>query len=401
VPGYPADFKEWPDDKRDLVYPDWRVKLEGVYRAHSTVPIEKWPTSPVDMRDHCLLWRIRRDDFARWYRNSSLSAGAPLEYFWPPGESGQSEQTLHIDSPPSCNATFSGDARGEAPLTMDTASYIRQTFTPTERDQVIDRVRRGEITKEKAEAEAEKIGVGPLAAKPDPSTFDPIGEAYWSLEMVLTWFETESADEVREVWNDYRKEVWDWQPIEPTGSAWALRMKSPVELLDLCCRPGYHAAKEQLWRCVKNGEINATARLCSTGERVPIPAARWYDLKIGMVGRCIGLHVDSGPWCYDVLFSSSECMKVHARVNEGSFKSAGLIKAETDCLKWLAKLMAASPNERTKTIAELRTEARTLFPGLSNAGFERARCKVIQSFPRWARGGRPSPSAQKPNPLPQ
>src|SRR5262245_40318676 len=85
VPGYPADFAEWPDDKRDLAYPDWRAKHEDVYRAHSTIPMEKWPTSPVDMRYHCSLWRIRRDDFARWYRNSSLSAGATLEHFWPSG----------------------------------------------------------------------------------------------------------------------------------------------------------------------------------------------------------------------------------------------------------------------------------------------------------------------------
>lgn len=103
VPGYPADFVEWPDDKRDLAYPDWRAKHGDVYRVHSTIPMEKWPTSPVDMRYHCSLWRIQRDDFARWYRNSSLSAGAPLEHFWPSGESSDSEQALHrtLGAPPS------------------------------------------------------------------------------------------------------------------------------------------------------------------------------------------------------------------------------------------------------------------------------------------------------------
>jgi hypothetical protein len=200
-------------------------------------------------------------------------------------------------------------------MTIDNAPYIRQPVAPSERDYIIDCVGRGEITPEQAEVEAKKMGVGPLAAKPGPSTFDPMREARWSLEMVLTWFETQSADKVREVCNDYRKEVWEWQPTDAMGRAWVLRMRSPVELLDLCS-PGYRAAKEQLWRCAKNGEINATARLCSTGERVPIAAARWYDLEIGMVGRCIGLKVDSSPWCYDVLISCTECIEAHARIKQ-------------------------------------------------------------------------------------
>jgi len=83
VSGYAADFAKWSDDKRDLAYPNWRAEHEDVYRAHSTTPFEQWPTGPVDMRYYCSRWCIRRHDFARWYRISSLSAGAPLDSFWP------------------------------------------------------------------------------------------------------------------------------------------------------------------------------------------------------------------------------------------------------------------------------------------------------------------------------
>jgi hypothetical protein len=79
----PAEFEGWSFDKRDLAYPNWRAEYDEVYRALSTVPYEQWPTTPVDMRDHCEQWCIRRRDFARWYRASPLSAGAPLERFWP------------------------------------------------------------------------------------------------------------------------------------------------------------------------------------------------------------------------------------------------------------------------------------------------------------------------------
>jgi hypothetical protein len=66
-----------------LAYPNWRAEYENAYRAYSTIPLKQWPTAPVDMRDHCSLWCIRRHDFARWYRVSPLSAGASLESFCP------------------------------------------------------------------------------------------------------------------------------------------------------------------------------------------------------------------------------------------------------------------------------------------------------------------------------
>jgi hypothetical protein len=47
-----------------------------------------------DWRD-CLLaiWRLRRCDFAQWYNNSHLSAGTPLDTFWPGAKSEASKTT--------------------------------------------------------------------------------------------------------------------------------------------------------------------------------------------------------------------------------------------------------------------------------------------------------------------
>jgi hypothetical protein len=97
--GEPADFGGWSFDKRDLDYPNWRAEYEDFYRGLSTKPIEQWSTVPYDMHDHCSLWCIRRDDFARWYRASPLSAGASLTSFWPARASHPSQQFSSTDLP--------------------------------------------------------------------------------------------------------------------------------------------------------------------------------------------------------------------------------------------------------------------------------------------------------------
>ena len=185
--------------------------------------------------------------------------------------------------------------------------YIRQRFIPSKRGDIADRALRGQITPAQAEAEAKKIGAKPFATKPSPDAFDPMQVAYWDIAMVWAWLASGSADEVREVWNDYRKEVWDW---ESAGQGSVVAQRAPVDLVELFVR---HGSAESLFRrLVKNGEISATAKLCGNDERVAIPAVRWHDLKEGMIGRRIGLFVAGTPWCYDLLFSRIKCMEALA-----------------------------------------------------------------------------------------
>ncbi len=69
--------------RRDL-FRDRLVGADGSedeMRALATRQVSKYPS------DFLTIWlpelRIERADFARWYSNCSLSAGAPLESFWP------------------------------------------------------------------------------------------------------------------------------------------------------------------------------------------------------------------------------------------------------------------------------------------------------------------------------
>jgi hypothetical protein len=83
------------------------------------------------------------------------------------------------------------------------------TREPT-RDDLITMVQRGEMTPDDAEAEAKRLGLDPLAAEPDPNDYDPMREPFWTLPMAVAWIAYRTQDAVRNWWNEYRKECWDW-----------------------------------------------------------------------------------------------------------------------------------------------------------------------------------------------
>ena len=73
-----------------------------------------------------------------------------------------------------------------------------QDWPPGPRDILIDRARRGEITPDAAEHEAQRLGFGPLATKPDPGEFDPDQMPWWSLPMAVAWIAWRNSASVRE-----------------------------------------------------------------------------------------------------------------------------------------------------------------------------------------------------------
>src|SRR5262245_44452987 len=91
----------------------------------------------------------------------------------------------------------------------------------SEVDDLLDRVRRGVLTPDAAEAEAERLGLGQLANTPDPSKFDPMRETWWTLPMTLAWMAWRSPDRVRWFWDAYRLQCLDWHfrewRVGPTG----------------------------------------------------------------------------------------------------------------------------------------------------------------------------------------
>src|SRR6187200_2838150 len=92
-------------------------------------------------------------------------------------------------------------------------------FTPDEaeakaerlRNELIDKVRHGKLTPAKAEAEAVRLGLSPLARCLDADQFNPMGELQWSLPMVVAWIVWRTPHGVRENWDAYRQECLDWQ----------------------------------------------------------------------------------------------------------------------------------------------------------------------------------------------
>jgi hypothetical protein len=90
------------------------------------------------------------------------------------------------------------------------------------RAELIDEVRYGRISPEEAEKEVERLGLEKLASEPDKSLFDPVGETWWTLHMAVAWIAWRTTDKVRQYWDKYRRECWDWHyrdwKIAPDGA---------------------------------------------------------------------------------------------------------------------------------------------------------------------------------------
>jgi Resolvase, N terminal domain len=79
------------------------------------------------------------------------------------------------------------------------------------------------LTPDEAEAQASLLGLEKLASTPDPLQFDPMREAWWTLPMAVAWIAWRSPDRVRECWDHYRLECWDWHFKE-----WRLGLDGPI-----------------------------------------------------------------------------------------------------------------------------------------------------------------------------
>jgi hypothetical protein len=159
---------------------------------------------------------------------------------------------------------------------------------------LIDRVQRGILPPELAEAEAARLGLRPLATTPDPSRFDPMGEVSWTPAMAVAWVAFRKPGEVRE-WSDaYRAECWDWHFRTwrigldgPIHEGYFLKQRDPATLEDvqLAATMGVvtneppqpvmivDEAVRQLWTALQTGQIEATAPH-GVSRRI-VPAVEW------------------------------------------------------------------------------------------------------------------------------
>src|SRR5262245_22120899 len=171
--------------------------------------------------------------------------------------------------------------------------------TDYSRDSMIDKVRYGELTPDQAEAEAARLGIGKLAAKPDVSKFDPMKEPWWTLPMAVAWIAWRSPSAVREWWDPYRSECWNWHFKEwrvgvdgPVHAGHFLERRRPATLSGLSSAECYDSAhgllpsgaisvkdaKAKLSATLGDNAFQATGISTDTGERVVIPDYAWRDL---------------------------------------------------------------------------------------------------------------------------
>ncbi len=165
------------------------------------------------------------------------------------------------------------------------------------------RVRLGEevqtrrLTPAQADAELSKLGLDPFEHTPDPATFDPMQEAYWSVVMTLAWIVWRAPEPVREVWDAYRAETVRWVAHDRTapcecGSGprvnrieYVLENPGQAEVIHLSlmqrqygggqCSPD--EAGRLLLQELRAGRITAEGRDTSTLTRHSITSQEWRN----------------------------------------------------------------------------------------------------------------------------
>jgi hypothetical protein len=149
------------------------------------------------------------------------------------------------------------------------------------RDDLIDDVQNGRMSPEAAEEEAARLGLPPLASAPDPASYNPMVETWWTLVMAIAWIAWRSPRKVCEFWDTYRRESWDWHYRGVQGT-WFLKQREPATLSRL--KANYDKAsvedvKAKLWKVLSENVMQATGiKRPNGGDRVLIPDHEWCDL---------------------------------------------------------------------------------------------------------------------------
>lgn len=169
----------------------------------------------------------------------------------------------------------------------------------------------GALSSVEVEQLAREWGLEPFATKPELARFDPMAQASWSLAMSVAWISMRTANSVRDSWEPYRSECWEWfgrksllttvtDPEAPTIKKLTtgievdgveLRALRAMSVLDLGMMEALHdvdtppkvvsikAARKDLWAELTEGRLAATG-LDPGGNVVRIPAHEWSYLEL-------------------------------------------------------------------------------------------------------------------------
>jgi hypothetical protein len=180
-----------------------------------------------------------------------------------------------------------------------------EMWEPTPQDILIDRVRRGHMTPEQAEAEATRQGFGPIATKPSRLEFDPDEMPWWSLPMALAWIAWRSAEQVQESCSEYRQNWFEWFPgswdvpadhgrgfkringfeLKSLGATSAVRLSlvescmRTRETLPSAAHMTIGEAEKTLFKALAAGKLVAVAK-DKRGNIVEVPQREWPYLQL-------------------------------------------------------------------------------------------------------------------------
>jgi hypothetical protein len=177
------------------------------------------------------------------------------------------------------------------------------------RNDILHRARFGDLTDAEAEAEAGRLGVGPLAEKPEPAQFDPMKTPHWTYPMVMAWLLWRDPDEPRQWMQDYRQECWVWRPwsgriaATPDGAksravnGWGLEQLEPacsmtfeIHAISRATSEGLDGAglvkekRGELWTRLGEGKLTGFAVPPASAKPVSIPDHEWALLELCQSG---------------------------------------------------------------------------------------------------------------------
>ena len=169
---------------------------------------------------------------------------------------------------------------------------LAQSDDPQDRrDDLIEKLYRGEVSLSEAKNEARELGLGPLEKTADPSTFDPMAELSWTPLMAVAWIVFRDPERVRWVTDEYRMKCTHFEPItkgEKTTFHIVTYSAANRYTLDTTYT-SYVAARhtdmtvdeatQLLIQALKKGSIEATGIRQPETERSRIPSMQWEDLR--------------------------------------------------------------------------------------------------------------------------
>jgi hypothetical protein len=252
----------------------------------------------------------------------------------------------------------------------------------TTRDDLIEYVRRGEMTTVNAERRATELGLTPLISSPNQNDFDPIAEPFWSIPMALAWIMTRDANSVREMWDRWRaeKEFWSWSrwqvPGGPIYEGYLIKVDGPVGLISLSVASAFwqtegrvfisrNGATAELLKALQAGTIGATGIPTEGAHRTPISAYHWRDLDLYEEKHRIVVRTNRGLGTgYDDLAFDSKIMQTQWRaVNT---KIIATVRGEAEAIAALATMLKKDKNLRRENAWRYCQSAH----GVSRRGFQ-------------------------------